>query len=461
VRDPNQPMRGLGAPYPGSEQQQFADLRPAIGSASISRAASNVKQSQFQRREFGHTRTESANVNATTAENRAFAPGPQPPDLHILPAGVSYQVRNSESADRIIRERADSQAARGADLAVSEAYNPTVPSKRWPLASTQQRLGTSTDPIGFGQHGEKSTPTGRRLNPLELTGIDTSPAVRQQRNIASPASERTTPDGTDINVAQANAALQQMIVVSEEQAHESQIAWEQAEQIPPGSADDLPGRDKTIAARKQDYVEKQVYLRLLYLMSGQQARSLERIVGLEPADQEFWTQMLWSMVNYFDVEGIPNQDERATETISQLRTAIQKLQENARLKIGNVNFCQKILSYGNYETFENDKFRPKQSVLIYAEIENFASERRTDGMYRTQLKSTIEIRKGGEQGGEAVKTIDFDATTDLCRNHRHDYFHSYELQIPAGLQGSYVLVLIVEDQLSKRVATYSRNFTVE
>ncbi len=151
-----------------------------------------------------------------------------------------------------------------------------------------------------------------------------------------------------------------------------------------------------------------------------------------------------------------------TQTIVQLRSAIEHLQESAKLEIRNVDFCTKIASFGNYEPFPNNVFRPGQPVMVYAEIENFSSDRGSDGIYRTQLKSTIEIHKVTPQGSETIKTIDFKPTTDTCKNHRRDYYHSYELQIPAkAAAGSYALMLIVEDQFSKRVATYSRNFTVE
>ena len=159
---------------------------------------------------------------------------------------------------------------------------------------------------------------------------------------------------------------------------------------------------------------------------------------------------------------IPNQEDRATQTITQLRSAIQSLQETAKLEIRNVDFCRNIFSFCNYEAFADNVFTPGQAVMVYGEIQNFASERGSDGIYRTQLQSTIEFHKVTPLGSEIVETIKFDPTTDLCRNHRRDYYHSYDLQIPAkATSGSYALVLIVEDQFSKRVATFSRNFTVK
>lgn len=220
-------------------------------------------------------------------------------------------------------------------------------------------------------------------------------------------------------------------------------------------------RPGTTEPERQAYTEKQVYLRMLYLMSGQQERALQGIPGLEPADQEFWQQTFWGIANYFDATSIPLGPDRATQTVSQFTTAVLRLQEKANLELRNATFCQKISSFGSYERFPRDEFSPGQQVLLYAEVINFHSEPTADGQYRTILKSNLEIRKPGPQG-ELIEQFQFPATEDVCRNHRRDYFHSYDFIIPAKVPlGPHVLKLTVEDQLSRKVATYSLNFTVK
>ncbi len=217
----------------------------------------------------------------------------------------------------------------------------------------------------------------------------------------------------------------------------------------------------TTEVEKEAYIQGHVYLRWLYLIAGRQAKALEAIPGLEPADQEFWQQMFWAVANYFDSDAMPDDAERASQTITQLHSAIGRLQENAKLELRNITFCHKISSFGNYERFDRDEFSPGQPVLIYAEVANFKSEPTADGQYRTLLRSTIEIYKAGPGGG-LVKREEFRATEDLCRNHRKDYFHSYQIDIPQRITlGPHVLKLIVEDQLSRKVATYSLKFTVK
>ncbi|MEX2287883.1 MAG: hypothetical protein WD648_12390 [Planctomycetaceae bacterium] len=222
-------------------------------------------------------------------------------------------------------------------------------------------------------------------------------------------------------------------------------------QMPPG-----PG-----AAEKQAYIQRQVYLRMLYLMAGQQQRALEAIRDIDSADQEFWQQVFWAMSNYFDAEVMPDPSDRAAQTVTQLRSAVQRLQEKARLELRNVNFCHKISSFGNYERFGRDEFSPNQDVLVYAEVNNFKSEPTAEGQYRTLLRSTIEIYKASPNG-ELVASMPFEPTPDLCSNHRRDYFHSYVVTIPPNIAlGPYLLKLRVADELSGKTAEYTLKFAVK
>ncbi len=211
----------------------------------------------------------------------------------------------------------------------------------------------------------------------------------------------------------------------------------------------------------QQYVRRHVELRLLYLMSGDRARALEAIPAIDPAHQEFWSQVLWGLANYFDSQNIPDTHDRVTQTVTQLRGAIERLQPKANLEIRNVNFCYKIASYGNYEKFDRDEFTPGQQVLVYAEVDNFTSEwSSTSQKYRTQLKSTLQLFTAS---GQMVKEFEFPPTEDLCQNRRRDYFHSYQVAIPRnGIgRGPHYMVLTIEDMIGRKVHDYRVNFMVK
>ncbi len=237
--------------------------------------------------------------------------------------------------------------------------------------------------------------------------------------------------------------LQQLLALAEADAHSIRLTSAATE------------------AERQAWLEKQVHLRMLYLVAGQQERALQAIPGIDAADQEFWQQTFWAVSNYFDAQHMPERSDRAAQTVAQLRTAIARLQETARLELRNVSFCQKISSYGSYEKFARDEFSRGQPVLIYAEVTNFKSVPAAEGQHLTRLRSSVAIYN---PAGGLIERIAFPETEDLCRNPRRDYFHSYQFNIPNADKlplGPHVLKLTVEDLLSQKVAEYSVNFMVK
>jgi hypothetical protein len=212
--------------------------------------------------------------------------------------------------------------------------------------------------------------------------------------------------------------------------------------------------------QKDNYLRDHVNLRLFYLANNQNERALDAIPSIPPAEQEFWQQMFWSLSQYRNSDAIPDKTERITQTVSQLRTALQRLQETARLQLRNVSFCRRINGYGSYDRFDKDVFKPGDPVLVYAEIENFRSEPTTAGQYRTLLRSTLQILP--ENGaGKPLDSVTLRPVEDVCRNARRDYFNSYEFTIPNDIgSGRYVLEITVDDQLSGKSTKQSVLFSV-
>ncbi|MEM9704303.1 MAG: hypothetical protein AAF907_17820, partial [Planctomycetota bacterium] len=215
------------------------------------------------------------------------------------------------------------------------------------------------------------------------------------------------------------------------------------------------------ANAERERAQAEIHLRLIHLIAGRYGRALEAVPGLPPAEQEFWQHTFWALSTELDAESIPDPADRATHAVAALRTAALKLSEKAKLTLKDVNFCHRVDSFGNVQTFDRDEFTPNEPVLIYAAVENFTSERTIEGRFRTVLRSKVEIFRAG--GTELVETLPLDKpmTVDLCDNHRQDYFLIYELKIPARIGlGPHVLKLTVEDTLGSAVAETELNFSV-
>lgn len=213
-------------------------------------------------------------------------------------------------------------------------------------------------------------------------------------------------------------------------------------------------------AERQAHIQRQVYLRMLYLMAAEPEKAQLPISANDAVDQEFWTSMFWGMSNYFDDEQTGDPSTRAAQTIAQLNSAARQLQSVADLELRSVGFCNRIDGWGLYERFDRDEFEPGQAVLLYGELRNFSTDSTPAGMYRTLLNSSIEIVRTGRED-TVLERNDLGQTEDLCRGLRTDFYNSYRIDIPAHLTpGSYQLRLTIEDQLSGRFATQTIGFTV-
>jgi hypothetical protein len=277
--------------------------------------------------------------------------------------------------------------------------------------------------------------------PVQQTGF--TPPVPATTEIAVRRGDDSTPTTEPPSAASASwkDSLSKLVAQAEVEV----------QRLPPGASE----------IERQAYLDGHVQLRLLYLIAGQPQQALQAIPGIDPAEQEYWQQLMWGIATSLDSQTNPAAADRATHTIAQLAAAIQRLRQQAHLEIGNATFCHKISGFGNYERFAADRFSPGQPVLVYAELANFRSDITPEGLSRTQIGSTIEIVRPGE-AEEVVDVIQFPVTEDLCRNQRRDYFHSYEITLPQRLtSGQHVLRLTVEDQLSKKKAVTTLNFEVQ
>ena len=319
-----------------------------------------------------------------------------------------------------------------------------------PLTGTQPE--TAPLPGNVAPNGQPVTeqPTDQSLIPGVFRG-----GIETFRNATATVTERglRTFGGLGDEGASAPTTTQPQAMSPQPESVDGLIARIESE-----LARTAPGDTET---ERLNHVRKQVNLRMLYLIADRIDQSIEPISGAEPADQEFWQQLFFAYVNYFDAQQMPHASDRATQTIDQLRAAVSKLRHRADLKLKNVTFCHHIVSFGDYERFSADQFTPGQPLLLYSEVENFFSTRTETDRYRTVLQSQIEIYDNSNMQRPVV-TIPFDPSEDICRNHRRDFFHSYEFTVPQDLQpGVYTLVLRVTDQLSQKVATSRLNFRVQ
>ena len=332
---------------------------------------------------------------------------------------------------------------------VSAAYEAEPPSR---LTRTDGENGEAIITAGVTDALYRSDRDGSD-NPVQLQGlqvispVDDVETPSRQPEVWSnrPVVAQSTMFGSDSRVTPASA-----------QARPPGPWQDEVERLIARAELDLAGMPPNVDPA--EYRRLQVHLRLLYLIARHPEQALTAIPTPDPADQEYWQQMLWAITNSLDSDELSVR-ERAAQTIPPVNLALRRLREQADLSIRNAAFCEEISYFGNYKRFAREECVPGQVVNLYAEIENFRSEPSTSGEYRTLLKSQIEII---DVNGRPRWGRSFPATEDVCRNPRRDYFHNYQFTIPERMPlGAYTLRLTVVDELSGKQATSLLKFMVK
>ncbi len=311
------------------------------------------------------------------------------------------------------------------------------------LASGDLRYGTQqagqVRPVGYSQNGQPAQPLPEAVDgalppsgpPTELAGgyPDTKMPTAKLKSVSASDGGTSAPSTDDWH-SQLSGAIRAL-------------------QAEANSA----GGPSNVTVTTVD----QTKLRLLQLAAGQRDDALRPLTGTSGAEQEFWGEQLFGLATLLDDQRIPDAQRRAAEAAQHLREATAKLGQAATLVVRNLAFCTEVTSYGVFKPFSKYEFKPGQEVLLYAELENFASEASEKG-YHTSLKSSYQIL---DSRGARVADQDFAVTEELCRNPRRDFFIRYFVYMPKRIyDGHYTLQLTIEDELSKKVGQSTIEFTI-
>lgn len=131
-----------------------------------------------------------------------------------------------------------------------------------------------------------------------------------------------------------------------------------------------------------------------------------------------------------------------------------RLRTRADLTIPTLALCSRVAGYGIYDPM-GTTFRAGQEtpVILYCEVENFASVQNDKLMWQTRLSQEAVLFT---DGGARVWMDKGDVPVDLSRNRRHDFYVFKRLTLPKTLgPGRYVLKVTIVDQQSQRVAENS------
>lgn len=203
--------------------------------------------------------------------------------------------------------------------------------------------------------------------------------------------------------------------------------------------------------------EDEMRLRMLYMAARQYDNAVHAIPGLPAGEQEFWTAQFHGLGTLLNNAKNPDLPSRTAESKQVLAEATSKLGELAPLVVRNLAFCTRVHSYGCFETFQSAEFTPEQRVLLYAEVDNFASESTARG-HHTSLRSSYQIF---DARGQRVADEELASTEELCQNRRHDFFIVYDFHLPKQIfPGKHTLRLTIEDLKGQKIGDSAIDFEI-
>lgn len=202
---------------------------------------------------------------------------------------------------------------------------------------------------------------------------------------------------------------------------------------------------------------QQVAARLIHVALADRDQALQPIPDLSPAIQEFWSETFFAILLLQDANLNPDPKLRLAEARRHLLNAARRLSEECPLEVTGLAFVSSVQSWGVYEAFEKYEFSPGQKVLLYAEIENLASESTAKG-YRTAWRSSYQIL---DSSGKTIASYEYAANEEYCRRPRQDFFIGCELSLPKETPpGRYTLRLTVADLIKQRVGHGTIEFSL-
>ncbi|MEN0111521.1 MAG: hypothetical protein AAF805_12445, partial [Planctomycetota bacterium] len=198
-------------------------------------------------------------------------------------------------------------------------------------------------------------------------------------------------------------------------------------------------------------------LGLLRLAKGDTDGAVAPPPGLSSAEQGYWSNQVFALAALLDATRAADRDAAAVAALRHQGEASAKLRSMAGLQVRNLNFCREVYGYGAYEPETAPQYRGGDQLILYAEIDNYASDETPDG-YRTAIASSYRLVG---PSGVAAASGDFPVVDDLCLTRRRDFHIQYGVALPETLAaGDYRLELTVTDRLGGKIGHSELPLTV-
>jgi len=205
---------------------------------------------------------------------------------------------------------------------------------------------------------------------------------------------------------------------------------------------------------------REVDLRLARLIADQDAAATEAIESMSPHEQEFWQELILGISQFRRPDESVAYNDQLSMTVGQLRSAIRQLEPISSLAMRRLDFCDRIHGFGSIESRSSTIFDPGDRMMIYAEVENLATELTDFATYRTVFSGTLQLCAAS--GTEALREYAIEPNESESTSRRVDYYLSASVTLPSLLPpGEYEMRLTLKDDLNNRQTSGVLKFSVQ
>ena len=333
---------------------------------------------------------------------------------------------------------------------------PAMPATPLAAVPAHLRQPQAPKPIAIQQHNPSEPiaitpppqPTVAPSQPAAAPSQPTSPAAPTSAPPPAPAGRPVSvPLGPAPNVVQPVAAAAKQssadstsVAIAETEDRQTAIDRSRTELIAALEAEIRDRRSQNAADAELPRLEQQ--LRLVYVAADRLDDAVANVESLDEPQREGFKQAMFGLGMWLSPDEARRAPLRTAKVLRSLREATTELAAASKLELRNLVFCERVEQFGWYTEFPRNEFRPKQQVILYVEVENFAAEKKAPG-YETELQGSYQIF---DAGGRIVAERQLPLDREMCRNYRRDYFLAYPMYLPDSIEpGRYRLELTIED----------------
>ncbi|MEZ0265315.1 MAG: hypothetical protein ACAI43_11350, partial [Phycisphaerae bacterium] len=190
---------------------------------------------------------------------------------------------------------------------------------------------------------------------------------------------------------------------------------------------------------------------LIQFIKDKQVPQMEPLAKLPLEDRELVSTILDGLTNVRQALRADN-NMLMSRKVRPILDMADRLRNQADMTIPTVALCTRVDGFGVYEPITPARFTAMREhpVLVYCEVENFASHMNERKLWETKLSQEVVLYT---ETGLPVWQDKTENIPDLARRRRHDFFIVKKTRFPSNITiGRYLLKVTVVDQQGNRVA---------